>query len=79
MTNPFLYLFLLCFSFSYRFTGILYISDTKFLLVLGVTSIFLNLMGVKNCKGSEIVPYLQACHSIMSAEEDKTLRNKRRD
>lgn len=54
----------------------LHISDTKHLLVLGITSIFFKLMAVKNCEGSKTVPYLQDSHSIMGTDKDKKNLNK---
>lgn len=54
----------------------LHISDTKHLLVLGITSISFNWTAVKNCEGSETVPYLQDSHSIMGADKDKDKKKK---
>lgn len=67
----------LFFLFLLTHRNSLYILDTKCLLVLGVTNVLFKLMDVKNCKGSETAPYLQAhmsaYHSVTGAEDDKRL------
>lgn len=73
----------LFFLFLLTHRNSLYILYTKCLLVLGVTNVLFKLMDVKNCKGSETAPYLQAhmsaYHNVTGAEDDKRLLNKREE